>query len=422
VKNRKPLPDLDAGRRRRLAVELRETFPDDADSSRAAIEFARAPGRVNLMGDHTDYNDGFVLPAAIGLETWIAFRRRHDRLVRIASLGANEAGSFWIDELADGAVTTPGAGTARGSAFADLPGRPRARRWLDHVAGTAWSLREANLPIAGFDGVIDSTIPRGAGLASAAALGLVSALAMLVGEVPVAAPWLAALAQRGEREYAGVECELADHFAGAAGRPGRAILLDCRSLDSRYVTMPEGLSVVVCDTGAPLEGRLAAIAERRAECGRAVALIAELEPGIASLRDLDMATLRARRHELPEKLARRAEHVVTENQRVGATAGALAGADLESLGRIFAASHESLRRLFEASVPALDAMVEIATAVPGVVAARMTGAGFGGCTVNLVRDDAVAALKRAVAAEYPGRTGLTPHVYAVSAVEGAGLM
>ena len=358
------------------------------------------------MGDHTDYNDGFVMPVAIDLDTWIAFRRRRDRLVRIASLQTKEVASFWIDELPDGATRD----------------QPRGGRWSDYVAGTAWSLREAALPVFGFDGIVDSTIPLGAGLGSSAALELASALALLAGERTVAAPYLAALAHRAESEYVGVACGLMEQFASAAGRSGRAIVLDCRSLDNRYVSMPAGIAIVVLDSGAPRELRAGLLAERRAECGRAVALLAEREPGIASLRDLDMATLRKHRHALPSPLARRAEHVVTENRRVGEVATALAIGDLDAVGRLFAASHESLRTRLEASTPALDIMVKIAVSVPGVIAARMTGPGFGGCTVNLVRAAAVPALERAVVAEYETRTGLVPRVYAVVPVDGAGLV
>ena len=381
----------------------------DADES--GISLVRAPGRVNLMGDHTDYNDGLVLPAAIGLDTWIAVRRRRDGLVRIASLQSGERTEFWIDELdadpaglAGGIVRTPRTG------------------WGDHVAGMAWSLREAALPIRGFDGVVDSAVPRDAGLAWAAALELASALALLAGGRPVAAPSLAALAQRAERDYLGVDGGIVDQFASAAGRAGRAILLDCRSLESRYVALPAGVSIVVCDTGAPADpGEHAAVfRERRAECGRAVALLAEEMPAVASLRDLDAATLLRNRHLLSETEARRAEHVVAENERVVAAVAALDAGDLDELGRLFAASHESLRTLYEVSSRALDAMVALARAVPGVVAARMTGPGFGGCTVNLVRDAAVPAFERAIVTKYPRRTGLTPRVYVVSTVDGAG--
>jgi galactokinase len=218
-----------------LTEALEAEYGPAADSAR--VEIVRAPGRVNLIGDGTDYNDGFVLPVAVELETWIAFRRRQDGLVRVASRQSREAGSFWIDSL------VPGAGAA--SAPASAHGRPSGG-WSGYVAGAAWSLREAALPIRGFDGIVDTTIPIGAGLSSSAALEVASALALLSGERILAAPALAALAQRAERDYVGVDCGIVDHFASAAGREGQALLLDCRSLDAQYVALPFGVSVVVC--------------------------------------------------------------------------------------------------------------------------------------------------------------------------------
>jgi galactokinase len=408
----------DEDRGRRLEGALADTFPDATESARSEVEFFRAPGRINLMGAHTDYNDGLVLDSAIDVDTWIAVRWRSDGLVRIASLQSPDRAEFRIDELE--ALRSAGTPPAR---EAPLGGRAQRPSWSDHVAAMAWSLHEAALPVRGFDGVFDSTIPPGAGLGWAAALELVSGLTLLARERLVSAPMLAALAQRAERDFLGVSGGIVDTFAAAAGRAGRAMLLDCRSLESRYVTMPAGVTVVVCDTGADQGATVPAEAvflERRAECGRAVALLAQEVPSVASLRDLDTETLRKNRHLLSEAVARRAEHVVAENERVVAAAAALGSGDLDELGRLFAASHESLRTLYEVSSPALDAMVEVARSVPGVVAARMTGPGFGGCTVNLVRDAAVPALERAVAAEYPRRTGLTPRVYSVSTVAGAG--
>jgi galactokinase len=392
----------------------------------ARVEIVRAPGRVNLIGDHTDYNEGFVLPAAIELDTWIAFRRREDGLVRVASRHSREPGSFWIDDLtaeheAGGDTRQPrenGGGAAAGAAATATV--RRSSHWSDYVAGAAWSLREAALPVRGFDGVVDSTIPIGSGLSSSAALEVASALALLGAGRVLAAPSLAALAQRAEVDYVGVNCGIMDQFASAAGREGRALLLDCRSLDTRYVALPFGVRVVVCDTGARRELRSSVYNTRRAECARAVALLAERIPGLCSLRDLDAVWLARHRALLPDNVARRAEHVVSENARVVTTASALETGDLDELGRLFAESHVSLRDLYEVSSPALDTMVEVARAIPGVVAARMTGAGFGGCTVNLVLADAVPALKAAVSREYDRRTGLRGRVYPVAIVDGAG--
>ncbi len=433
------------------------------------IEFVRAPGMVNLMGDHMDYNDGFVLPAAVELETWIAFRRRTDGRVRVAWRTSSGVGSFWINELdpdreprggefVRGTEASFGGGIASGRAGgiasgrgggATAPGRARgatAPGWSDYVAATAWSLREAALPIRGFDGFIDSTIPAGAGFSWSAAMELAAAMALLGGVSP-SSPALAALAQRGERDYLGIDCGIVDQFVGAGGREGRALMLDCRSLDARYVPLPFGIRLVICDTGdgegswastrpaATHRGAGAGPAAagpagarpgnstydtRRAECARAIALISERMPGLCSMRDLDAGALRRHRALLPENVARRAEHVVSENARVVATAAALEAGDLDELGRLFAESHASLRDCYEVSSPALDAMVEVASAIPGVVASRMTGPGPGGCTVNLVLADAVPALQAAVDREYARRTGLNGRVYPVDVVDGAG--
>jgi len=424
----------DQHRIERLIDALETEFPAAPDSAR--VEMARAPGRVNLIGDHTDYNEGFVLPVAIDLDAWMAFRRRQDGHVRVASRQSRETGAFWIDQLAP----TDGSGSGRGSSLAAAlspapggapggpggpggpsgPSGPSDPHWTTYVAGTAWSLREAALPIRGFDGVVDSSMPLGTGLASSSALELVAALALLGAGPVLAAPALAALAHRAEQDYVGVACGIMDHFASAAGRDGQALLLDCRSLETRHVALPWGLRVVVCDTGLPRDPHVADHRRRRAECGRVVALLSEKMPGLGSLRDLDMPSLRRHRALLPDAAARRAEHVVAENGRVLATVVALEAGDLDQLGRLFDESHSSLRDLYEVSAPALDAMVEVARAVPGVVASRMTGAGFGGCTVNLVLADAVPALKAAVSRDYDRRTGLRGRVYSVAAVDGAG--
>src|ERR1035437_6445859 len=269
----------DQHRIERLIEALETEFPAEPDSAR--VEIARAPGRVNLIGDHTDYNEGFVLPVAIELDTWIAFRRRQDGHVRVASRQSRETGSFWIDELAPIDGRGLGNGNGSGSDSGRDSGGPH---WTDYVAGVAWSLRDAALPVRGFDGVVDSSLPLRSGLSSSAALELVSALALLGGGHVLAAPALAALAQRAERNYVGVDCGIMDHFASAAGREGRALLLDCRSLETRHAALPW-----------------------------------EKMPGLFSWRDLDLPSLRRHPPLLPDAPARRAEHVVAENGRVLAT-------------------------------------------------------------------------------------------------------
>jgi galactokinase len=366
----------------------------------AAVRLVRAPGRVNLIGEHTDYNGGFVLPVAIDREIRIAFVPTTDRHVRL------HAESGEVEELDLDAI-----GPRRGS-------------WIDYVAGTAWALASDGLATAGLVGVVASTLPREAGLSSSAALELAAAWALGGGSAPVRAPLeLAQLCQRAENDYVGVRCGLMDQFAVACGQAGSALLLDCRSLEHRAVRLPEDrLSLVVCHTGSSRRLGASAYNTRRGECEAAVALVAARRPEVRSLRDLGVADLPWLEAALPEPLLRRSRHVITENDRVLATVAALDGGDDAGIGPLFAASHASLRDDYEVGSPELDALVEIATATPGVVAARMTGAGFGGCTVNLVRPDAVAALRHAIETIYPRRTGLTPMVLPVRAAAGAGIL
>ncbi|HEY5476658.1 MAG TPA: galactokinase [Tepidiformaceae bacterium] len=364
------------------------------------MRLIRAPGRVNLIGEYTDFNLGFVLPAAIDREVWIAFERTERPEVELTSVELNETRSFSFDGL------SPKAG--------------EATTWIDYVAGTAWAMRQAGLALRGFRGVLDSTIPMGSGLSSSAALEMASSFALADPRAPrPPAAEMAAIAQRGENIYVGVNCGIMDQFASAAGRDGHALLIDCRVNTATATPIPAALSLVVCDTGAPR--RLGtAYNTRRSECELGVRLIAEREPGVKSLRDVDMAMLERNRDRLPENVARRCEHIVREDDRVMATVAALRDGDLEALGRLFAASHASLRDLLEVSSPELDVMVEIATAVPGVIASRMTGGGFGGCTVSLVARGAEKALQETVLRDYPKRTRLEAKVYPVSTVDGAG--
>ena len=380
-------------------------LPDGA--GRFAIEVVRAPGRVNLIGDHTDYNDGFVMPVAIHLDCWLAFRRRADGLVRIVSDQLAGGGVFRIDDVAP-------------PVWAGIDGEGRAPSWLDRVAAIAWSVRESGLSVCGLDAIVDSNVPIGIGLGSSTALEVACAVAFAGADRIVAAPVLASLAYRAEREYVGVEAGIKDQFASAAGREGKALLLDCRSLETKLVAIPPGLRVVVCDSGSRMARDHATFRERRAECSRAVALLSERIVGLCSLRDLDAVSLKRHRSRLPEPLARRAEHVIAENARVLDAAVALATNDLDEVARLFAESHASLRDLYEVGSANVEALMGIASTVPGVVASRMTGPGLGGCTVHLVLEDAIPAFAAAVERRYAALTGLEPHVYPLATVDGAG--
>ena len=358
----------------------------------------RAPGRVNLIGEHTDYNQGYGLPAAIDLEIRIAFEPTTDRRVELVSTTTRDRASFDLDAIG--------------------PGRPGMAGYL---AGTAWALAEAGIATRGFRGSLSSTLPRASGLSSSAALELASAWALA--EDPAAIPplQLARICQRAENAYVGVNCGLMDQFASACGVAGAAMLLDCRSLAWRAVALPLGThALVAIHTGSPRSLSSSQYNVRRAQCEAAVAALARDDPAIQSLRDVSPAMLPTVRELVDEETFRRCRHVVTENVRVAETIDALAGGDLAAVGRLWAASHASLRDDYEVASPELDALVEIAASVPGVTAARMTGAGFGGCTINLVERGAVDPLRERVRAEYPPRTGLSPRVYAVDAVAGAG--
>lgn len=381
-----------------LASALAASDPSAA-ADRGGVRVVRAPGRVNLIGEHTDYNEGYVLPVAIDLGIAIALVPSDDRRVEITLAATGERAGFDLDAI----------GPATGA-------------WIDYVAGTAWALREAGAATRGFRGLLASDLPQGSGLSSSAALELAAAYALSPDETPALDRMvLAQTAQRAENAYVGVNCGLMDQFASAFGEVDRALLLDCRTLEHRAVPLPlDEVALVVCHSGSPRRLEASAYNERRAQCDAAVAAIAAVEPGVRALRDVTPEMLARIREGLDPVTFARAEHVVTENERVGEAVEALAGGALAEIGRLFAESHASLRDRYEVSSPELDALVDIAAGTPGVVASRLTGAGFGGCTINLVRHDAVGRFRDDVMREYPARTGLVPRVFEVRPAAGAG--
>jgi galactokinase len=377
-----------------LHAALVQAYPD-ADAPAARL--VRAPGRVNLIGEHTDYNDGLVLPAAINLETWIAAVPSSDRRVEL-TLGDGSRDGFDLDDI----------GPARGS-------------WIDTVAGMAWSLARSGVALHGLRGVVATEIPIGSGLSSSAAFQLAAAWAMSDLLPPMESMDLARSAQRAENEYVGVRSGIMDQFASAHGRPDAALLLDCRSLDFRAVTLPlDEYALVVCDTRSPRRLETSEYNARRAECEAAVETLSHRVPGVRSLRDVDMEMLDRFSGELDPVARWRATHVVAENERVGLSVAALESGQVERLGELWAQSHRSLRDLYEVTSPELDALVEIAVGTSGVVAARMTGAGFGGCTVNLVEREAVEELRKRIEREYEARFGRTAGFHPVEPAVGAG--
>ncbi|MBN1908890.1 MAG: galactokinase [Pirellulales bacterium] len=372
------------------------------DAQRVAQEFTRrfdgpprwivrAPGRVNLIGEHTDYNDGFVLPLAIDRAVWIALRPRDDRQVVVHSIDFDDHAFFDLDTLTKGQV-----------------------QWLEYVKGTAWSLREAGFRLDGWEGVLLGDVPAAAGLSSSAALEMATARAFAaVGSMdwdPIA---MARLAQRAENGWVGMQCGIMDQLASAAGQAGHAVLIDCRSLAVTPVPLPPGTAVAVLDTGTRRGLVDSAYNERRAQCEAAAAFFK-----VPSLRDVELDHFHRLASGLDETTRRRATHVITENDRVLRTVEALGRGDLDTVGPLLGASHVSLRDDFEVSSDALDAIVTSAQAHPACHGARMTGAGFGGCAVALIDAARADHFARDVTAQYAAQTPHEATIYVCQATDG----
>jgi len=363
-----------------LLQRVRRTFAGRYGPPAPQVAFA--PGRVNLIGEHTDYNDGFVFPMAITRGVAVAFRRRNDRRLRGYATSFQESQDRTLDGLQPRSVTG----------------------WLAYVAGVAWALERSGAHLPGMDFAIDSDLPVGAGLSSSAALEVAAARAFAdAGDLPWEAVPMAAHCRRAENEFVGVPCGLMDQFASAASREGCATVLDCRTLETQAVPMPEGAVVAVMDPGVRRELARSAYQDRRAACDAAVAVLRPRFPTVRALRDATLETLEQVRDTLDPVVYRRARHVVEENLRPLALAAALRAGDLPAAGRLMNDSHASLRDLYQVSSPELDALTERARAHPACFGARMTGAGFGGCAIALVRREAADAFLQEV--EWAYRSG-----------------
>jgi len=368
----------------------------------------RAPGRVNLIGEHTDYNDGFVMPAAVGFSTHVAIAARPDRKLIIRS--EEFPGNFEFD-------------------LDHLPPR-RTGAWCDYVLGVASVLQERGLNLRGANLLVHGEVPIGAGLSSSAALEVASALALLsaagmsVGgtnhgsDLPL--PELAQLCREAENNFVGARVGIMDQFVSCMGRAGHALLLDCRSLEFQFAPIPADIQLVVCNTMVKHEVATSGYNTRREECEEGVRLFAKWDSKIHALRDVSEEMLDRRLRDLPIVIGKRCAHVVRENQRTLDAARALTEGDLLRVGKLMRASHDSLRDLYEVSCRELDMMVEAAEGLPGFVGGRMTGGGFGGCTVNLVRAENAGDFAQQIAARYLKATGITPQVYLCTAEDGAG--
>ena len=359
----------------------------------------RAPGRVNLIGEHTDYNDGFVLPMAIDRETVVAAAARDDRRVRVHSLNLNETAEF------------------------DLQQPPSAERgsWVSYIEGVARVLEARGALLSGADLVLESDVPVGSGLSSSAALEISVGMTLLtLSGIEIDRIALALAGQKAEHEYVGAMVGIMDQFVAALGQRGHALLIDCRTLQTQPIPVDMSQTVVVvCDTRVKHELSSSEYNTRRAECERGVEILSGSLPGIRALRDVSVEDFQEHEEELPEPIRRRCRHVVTENARTLAAAQVLRSGDLMEMGRLMVLSHHSLRDDYEVSCVELDQMVEIALSLEGVVGARMTGGGFGGCTVNFVRQDVLENFQEVVSREYNKATNIEPAIYVVEAANGA---
>ena len=356
---------------------------------------ARAPGRVNIIGEHTDYNDGFVLPAAIDRAIYVAARPRTDNTVNLVSIDFDARTHFTLDTLDD----------------PDLPA------WSKYPRGALWWLTDQGHALPGFDAVIGGDIPIGAGLSSSAAVEVVMlelGLALAGGELTQVEKALAGVEV--EHQFIGMPCGVMDQMASAMGKAGHALMIDCRSLETRTIPIPNGVSIVIMDTGKRRGLVDSEYALRREQCEAAAEKL-----GVAALRDAGMIELEASKDKLDDLLYRRAKHIISENRRVQATVVSFQARSLVSVGQALRDSHASLRDDYEVSCHELDIISDLANAQPGCIGARMTGAGFGGCAVALVRTEAVDDFVKAVGPAYNAQSGLTSQLYVCQAAGGSGV-
>jgi len=362
------------------------------------VRIFRAPGRVNLIGEHTDYNDGFVMPAALDFSTWVRVSPLKRRKLKIISENFNEEVEIDLDDQNL---------SARG-------------HWSDYPVGVAVELERAGHHLRGARLQIRGEVPIGSGLSSSAAIEVATACALVANsELKIDPRELAVLCQRAENEFVGARVGIMDQFISLFGQAQKALLLDCRSLEFRLLPLPDNVRLIICNTMVKHALSSSAYNERRAQCEAGVKHLAKFVPNVAALRDVTIEQLEAHVGGLEDVVYRRCRHVITENARVLSAGDALEQGNLERFGELMAESHRSLRDDYEVSSDELDLMVEIAEKVEGVYGARMTGGGFGGCTVNLVADTHVEEFKDRVSQEYESATSLKPEIYICTAANGA---
>jgi galactokinase len=357
-----------------------------------------APGRVNLIGEHTDYNDGFVMPSAIDLSTRVAISPRTDRHLVIRSRQFPSHFSFDLNRLPHSKVGD----------------------WCDYALGVAILLQRAGHHLKGANLLVDGDIPIGGGLSSSAAIEVASALALLsLAGAKLSSPEIAKLCQRCENEFIGARCGIMDQFVSCLGKAGHVLLLDCRSLDFELIPVPKQIQMVVCNTMVKHQHSNGEYNRRREECEEGVRILSMHYSAICALRDVSIEQLSRHADDLPEKVFRRCRHVIEENDRVCAAAHKLRQKDLHGFGKLMGESHRSLRDLYEVSCAELDLMVEIAESLPGFYGGRMTGGGFGGSTINLVEASSTEAFADQISDRYRKASGIQPAIHICSAADGA---
>jgi galactokinase len=368
---------------------------------------ARAPGRVNLLGEHVDYNDGFVLPAAIDRATYIAFSPTDAPHSTLWAVDFDQQASFSAESIP----------TKTQADSSPLP------EWGLYPAGVMWSLMEENLPTPSMNAVFASDVPRGSGLSSSASVEMAFAIAwQTLGGWTLPPMKRALLGQKAENKYVGVNCGIMDQFASACGVENKLLLLDCRSLEWKTVPLPENVSIVIADTTVRRKLTSGEYNKRRSACEEAVRLLKQDLPNIQSLRDVSVDDFNRLADKLPVEIERRARHVVEEIGRSNQAEALLEAGNVQQFGRLMNECHVSLRDLYEVSCPELNVMVNVAQPIEGCYGARLTGAGFGGCTVNLVANENAEGFAQALAMGYEKETGLHPEIYITRASNGAELI
>jgi len=373
----------------------------------APMHIARAPGRVNLLGEHVDYNDGFVLPAAIDRATYVAFSSTDAPHSTLWAADLDQQASFSLETLSS--KTQPDS--------TPLP------EWALYSAGVMNVLREEGLATSNINAVFSSNVPHGSGLSSSASIEMAFAIAwQTLGGWELPSMKRALLGQRAENQYVGVNCGIMDQFASVCGVENKLLLLDCRSLEWKPLSLPQNVSIVIADTTVRRKLTSGEYNKRRDACEEAVRLLKVDLPNIKSLRDVRVEEFNRLADKLPEEVEKRARHVVEEIGRSNQAEALLEAGDVQNFGKLMNECHVSLRDLYEVSCPELNVMVNVAQTLDGCYGARLTGAGFGGCTVNLVAKEKAESFAQALAKGYEKETGLHPEIYICKAVSGANIV